>query len=193
MKANEIKSVEVTPTLKGTGVAPFNLNNNQLTHTDDVKYLGIHLDRRLPWLKHITTKRKQLDLKFRRLYWTTGRKSQLYLENKLLVYKAILKPIWAYGIQLWGSTSNCAIDILERFQSKVLRIITDAPWYVPNAVITRDVQVPTVRRAVRTYSVTYKQRLTDHPNRLASSLFQGPRYTRRLKRYYPEDLATRFN
>jgi hypothetical protein len=64
---------------------------------------------------------------------------------------------------------------------------------VPNAVITRDLQVPTVRQAVRTYSVTYRHRLTDHPNSLASSLLQRPRCTRRLKRYYPEDLATRFN
>jgi hypothetical protein len=153
----------------------------------------MHLDRRLTWCKHITTKRKQLDLKLRKPYWITGRKSQLSLDNKLLVYKAILKPVWTYGIQLWGSTSNSTIDILERFQSKVLRIITDALWYVPNAVITRDLQVPTVRQAVRTYSVTYRQRLTDHPNRLASSLLQEPRYTRRLKCYYPEDLATRFN
>jgi len=91
--------------------------------------------RKLTWRKHITTKRKQLDLKLRRLYWIIGRKSQLSLENKLLVYKAILKPIWTYGVQLWGSASNSNIDILERFQSKVLRIITDAPWCVPNTVI----------------------------------------------------------
>jgi hypothetical protein len=72
------------------------------------------------------------------LYWITGRKSQLSLENKLLVYKGILKPIWTYGVQLWGSASNSNIEILERFQAKVLRIITDAPWYVPNTVIKRD-------------------------------------------------------
>jgi len=31
---------------------------------------------------------------------------QLSLVNKLLVYKAILKPIWTYGVQLWESASN---------------------------------------------------------------------------------------
>ena len=51
------------------------------------------------------------------------RKSQLSLENKLLVYKVILKPVWAYGIQLWGTASNSNLEILERFQSKLLRII----------------------------------------------------------------------
>jgi len=79
--------------------------------------------------------------------------------QKLHVYKAILKPIWTCGIQLWGTASNSNIDILERFQSKVLRIITDAPWYVPNAVIKHDLQVPSVRQEVRTYSVTYHGRL----------------------------------
>jgi len=61
-----------------------------------------------------------------------GRKSQLSLENKLLVYKVILKPVWTYGNKLWGTASNSNLETLERFQSKVLRIITDAPWYVPN-------------------------------------------------------------
>jgi len=43
--------------------------------------------------------------------------------------------IWNFGVQLWGSASNSNLEILERFPSKVLRIMTDAPWYVPNAVI----------------------------------------------------------
>jgi hypothetical protein len=39
--------------------------------------------------------------------------------------------LWTYGIQHWGTTSNSNITILERFQSKVLRLIVNAPWYVP--------------------------------------------------------------
>jgi hypothetical protein len=61
--------------------------------------------------------------------------------NKLLIYKAILKPIWTYGIQLWGTASTSNIEILERFQSKALSMIVDAPWYVPNTVIRRDLQI----------------------------------------------------
>jgi hypothetical protein len=72
------------------------------------------------------------------MYWIIGHKSQLSLANKLLVYKAILKPMWTYGIQLWETASNSNIEILKRFQSKVLRIIADAPWYVPSAVIKHD-------------------------------------------------------
>jgi hypothetical protein len=63
------------------------------------------------------------------------------IPNKLLLYKSILKPIWTYGIQLWSTASTSNIEILERFQSKALRIIVDAPWYVPNNHICRDLQM----------------------------------------------------
>jgi hypothetical protein len=142
--------------------------------------------------KHISTKKKQLDLNLRKLYWIIGRKSELSLENILLMYKAILKPIWTYGVQFWGSASNSNIEILERFQSKVLRIITNAPRYVPNAVIKRDLKVLSVRQTLRNNSVTYRQRLDNHPNRPAESLFRRTQHNGRLKRYYPADLATIF-
>jgi hypothetical protein len=54
------------------------------------------------------------------MYWLLGRKSKLSINNKLLIYKVILKLIWTYGIQLWGTPSNSNIEILELFQSKVL-------------------------------------------------------------------------
>jgi len=63
---------------------------------------------------------------------------------------------------------------------------------VLNAVIKRDLKVLSVRQEVRDYSVTYRQRTDDHPNRLAKFLVQRTNYNRRLKRYYPADLATRF-
>jgi hypothetical protein len=140
IKANETKSTHVTFTLKRSS-CPVQLNSTYLIHTDNVKYLGIHLDRRLIWRKYITTKRKHLDLQFQKLYWILRWKSQLSLGNKLLVYKAIVKPILTYGVQLWGRASKSNIEILERFQSKFLRIITDAPWYVPNTMLRQVLSV----------------------------------------------------
>jgi hypothetical protein len=124
------------------------------------------------------------------LYWIIGRKSQLSVENKLLLYKVILKPIWSYGIQLWGIASTSNIEILERFQAKALRVITDAPWYIPNAMLHRDLRVSTVKHTVKNFSITYRRRVAQHPNRLTPPLIQGPSYPRRLKRKHPQDLQT---
>ena len=73
--------------------------NTELPVGNAIKYLGIHLDQNLNWKEHIIRKRKQVKLKDKDLYWLIGRKSPLSLENKLLLYKTIMKPIWTlrYG------------------------------------------------------------------------------------------------
>jgi hypothetical protein len=75
----------------------------------------MHLDKRLTWQKHMFTKRKHLDITLTKLYWLLGRRSKLNLSNKLLIYKVAIKPIWTYGIQLWGAASTTNIEILKRF------------------------------------------------------------------------------
>jgi hypothetical protein len=79
------------------------------------------------------------------MHWLLGRKSKLSTSNKIFIHKAILKQIWTYEIKLCATASTSNIEALERFQSKVLRMIVDAPWYVPNTVIQRDLQTPTVK------------------------------------------------
>jgi hypothetical protein len=78
--------------------------------------------------------------------------------------KGYLKPIWTCEIQLWGTASTSNIEILERFQSKALRMIVDAPRYVPNTVIRRDLQTRTVKEEIRRYSSQYSARLSAHRN-----------------------------
>jgi hypothetical protein len=34
--------------------------------------------------------------------WLMDKNSQLSLENKITIYKAIIKPVLTYGIDLWG-------------------------------------------------------------------------------------------
>jgi hypothetical protein len=125
------------------------------------------------------------------MYWLLGRKSKLSTSNKLLIYKTILRPIWTYGIQLWGTASTSNIEILERFQSKALRMIVDAPWYLPNTVIRRDLQTPTVKEEIRRYSSQYSASLSTHPNELIVNLIEL-QDNRRLRRHLPNDLPTRF-
>jgi hypothetical protein len=125
------------------------------------------------------------------MYWLLGRKSQLSLSNKLLPYKIILKPNWTYGIQLWGTASTSNIDILERFQSKTLRLTVDAPWYVPNTLIRRDLEMPSVKEEIRHYCSHYSARLTAHPNDLLLTLLEPPE-RKGLRRHLPNYLPPRF-
>jgi hypothetical protein len=157
-----------------------------------VKYLELHLDRHLTWNKHIFAKRKHLGITLSKMYWLLGHKSKLSISNTLLAYKVILKPIWTYGIQLWGSPSISNIEVRERFQGKVLRLITDAPWYVPNMVLRHDLQITSVKEEIQIFSAQYRDRLYTHPNNLAVHLTVPPDHSR-LRQHLPIDLPTRFN
>jgi hypothetical protein len=179
-KANETKSVHVTFTTRRETCPPVHINYVQIPQENHVKYLGRHLDRRLTWHTHIFVKPKQLGLSLTKMYWLLGRKSKLSTNNKLLIYKVTLKPIWTYGIQLWGTTCNSNIEILERFRSKVLRLIVDAPWYVSNSVIRKDLGIPTVKEEISRFSSHYDVRISVHPNELIASLNEPP-IRRRLR------------
>jgi hypothetical protein len=120
-----------------------------------LKYLGMHLDRRLTWAKHIKTKTKQLNQKAKQIHWLLGR-SKLSIESKLLPYKAILKPLWTYGIQLWGTDSNSNIEILQRFKSKTLRSILNSPWYINNPRIHEDLRMNTVLSEIKKWNTIRK-------------------------------------
>jgi hypothetical protein len=104
------------------------------------------------------------------MYWIIGRKSKLSLSNKLLLYKVILKPIWTYGIPLWGTASQ---SIIKRLQNKILRMVTDAPRYVPNHAIHTDLQIPTIREEITRLSTNYKAK-TEFPHHLRRALVRAP-------------------
>lgn len=58
IKINETKSAHVTFTTRRENCPPISLNNSEIPQADHVRYLGIHLDKRLVWRKHIFSKRK---------------------------------------------------------------------------------------------------------------------------------------
>jgi hypothetical protein len=93
--------------------------------------------------------------------------------------------------ELRPSYPHLNIEILQRFQSKALLMTVDAPRYVPNTVIRRDLHTPTVKEEISRYSSQYSARLSAHPNGLVVSLMELPD-NRRLRRHLPNDLPTRF-
>ena len=179
IKVNETKSVHVTFTLRKGNCPVISLNGEEVPQKDGYKYLGVHLDRRLTWKKHIDTKISEIRLKSRQLYWLLGKHSKLKLEYKLLLYKSMLKPIWQYGCQMWQTASSSLIEKIERNQNKLLRTITGAPWYVKNQNILKDLKMIPVKQTIENTRRRYTTKLRGHPNLLARKL--GKRTSSRLK------------
>ena len=188
IRTNESKSVQVTFTTREASCPPVQINGTSIPQASEAKYLGIYLDRKLNWKKHIFTKRKALGLQYRKLFWLLNRNSRLSIENKILLYHSILKPIWTYGIQLWGTAANSNLEILQRFQSKILRAIAKAPRYISNDQLHKEFNIKTVKEEISQKAQQYRTRINNHPNELASQLMNNPTIFRRLKRKAPQNL-----
>jgi hypothetical protein len=85
------------------------MNGNATPHSQTATYLGMTLDAKLRRKVHVI-KTEDLGLKYRKMYWLMGRRSALSTQhNTLLLYKHVLKPVWPYGIQLWGCTNRATL------------------------------------------------------------------------------------
>jgi hypothetical protein len=192
IKINESKSAHCTFTLRPRNCPTITLNNIPIPPTQNVRYLGLHLDRRLTWAHHIHTKRIALNNRSRQLRLLLTSK-HINLNNKILIYKLLLKPVWSYGIQLWGSAKPSNINKIQIFQSKCLRQITKAPFYVSNDTLHKDLSIPTVQLVAKTLYKRFHSNLSNHRNPLISNL-STPSIPgdpgRRLKRKWCRDLLT---
>jgi len=157
IKLNEQKCKHITFTLNRQTCPSLSLNNAQIRQVNDVTYLAVHLDRRLTWRRHIERKKVHLELKASSFHWIFNACSPLRLDYKVLLYNSTLKPIWTYGSQLWRKASSSNIDLIQRVQLKILRTITEAPWYIRNQNIHRDLGILTVKDEIDKQKASYKR------------------------------------
>ena len=191
IKINIDKCVQVTFTLRRRPTPRIFLNGQPIPTASKVKYLGLILDKRLTWRDHIMAKRLILNQRIKMLYRLVCPRSKLLLRFKLLLYKVIVRPIWSYGLQLFGSSKPSNVNKIQSFQSKFLRIITGAPFYVSNATLHNDLNIPFVADYTKTLYAAFFGKLHHHPNPKVSILHNRAfPELRRLRRRWSRDLLT---
>jgi hypothetical protein len=187
IRINETKSLHVTFTMRKGQCPAVHINNTEIPQSSTVRYLGLHLDSRLTWKQHIAKKRRQIDQKVKDLHWIIGSNTNTSLDSKVLIYKTIIRPIWTYGIELWGCASKSNIAIMQRRQSRILRMITNAPWYVTNQTLHEDLNVLFIKDIIQEKSLKHYDKLGHHSNTLLQPLLDQHQQ-RRLKKLWPADL-----
>ena len=151
--------------------------------------MGLNIDAKLKGKEHVKKKTEEVKLKYRSMYWLLGRNSHLTIKNKVLVYQNVLKPIWTYGLQLWGCTKESNYKGLQVLQNRVLRNIVNAPWYIRNSDLHKELQVRTVKEEIKKIAKSHEDRLHKHPNVEVLQLLDNKDLVRRLKRIKPFELV----
>ncbi|GBN27534.1 hypothetical protein AVEN_202378-1 [Araneus ventricosus] len=107
---------------------PLQIFGHPVPFVSEYKYLGLILDTKLNFDSHI----QRAVTKARNSSSALGRlippKSTLAIKHKLLLYKAIVRPIMLYGSPIWGTTSIRNLRKPQVFQNQQLKRIVNAPW-----------------------------------------------------------------
>lgn len=188
IQPNCTKSARIDFALRQHGCSPSAINGQLIPMGDEVKYLGLTLDKRLTWKPHIKSKCTELKIRFRSLFWLLRARNKLSIHNKRLLYVTVIRPIWTYGIPVWGYCADTNLELLQRRQNIMLRKMVGAPFYVRNETLHSDLQINPVKEVVKKHLATYERRLHRHPNTLAIQLLEEPP-CRRLKRRMPLDMV----
>lgn len=110
-------------------INPLIVNGAAIHQKTAAKYLGIMLDDRLSFHKHISYTLSRTFSAQQKLYPLTCAKSPLSPYNKLLIYKCIIRPALTYGAPIWCSISDTQRKRLQVFQNRILRGVLSASKY----------------------------------------------------------------
>lgn len=151
------------------------------------KYLGVHLDQRLTWGIHINTKINDCHNKMRLLYSILNRNTPLKIECAMLIYKSVLRVALMYTCVVWGTASKTHINKLQILQNKVLRLATNAPWFIRNDQLHQELNMTHIQDFIKTTAKKFFNDLNICPATEHYTL--GQRSTNlRLKPRLPQDM-----
>jgi hypothetical protein len=105
--------------------------NSAIPWTTSVKYLGLLIDSKLLFTKHLQATLHKATGIFHKIFPLLACDSALSVPNKLLLFKSLLRPIITYAAPIWSSTSLTNYRRLQVFQSKCLRVIGNLPRRTP--------------------------------------------------------------
>jgi hypothetical protein len=99
-----------------------------------------------------------------------NRRSELSIRNGVLLYKQLIRPLMDYACPVWRSAARTHVRRLQVLQSKCLRLVTGAPWYLSNRQIHEDLGVPLFADHVIALTTSFDSRLPDVRNPLVQQL-----------------------
>ncbi|GFX81291.1 RNA-directed DNA polymerase from mobile element jockey [Trichonephila clavipes] len=171
-----------------------NIFNQSVPWVTEYKYLGLILDIKLNFFKQIRSAHQKAAGMRCTLNCLVFPKSKLALRHNVLLYKAILRPIMLYASPIWAGAAVTHLKRLHTFQDIQLRRAANAPWFVRNEVLHKDLNVPPLLNFIKKQSENFFNRLPQISN---ESIREIPAYDYSIpsssKRPRAQFLITRIN
>lgn len=147
------------------------LNNNEIEWQDDIKYLGMILDKKLTFKKHCAYSNERAQKYIRILYPLINRRSHLNIHNKSIIIKCIFRPMLLYSGEVWGICAEAHIKHLQITQNKLLKLIHNLPHHYNTAHLHSLCNINTIEETLYILKHKFTQNCHYSDNILISSLY----------------------
>lgn len=147
IRINNSKTENIIFTRKRTDLritSPIKIQNLLINPTEKVKYLGIHLDKRLNFNTHLNSAINKGHGAIKSLYPLINKNSKMSIHNKKLIYTSMIRPIITYASPVSSNISKTKMLKLQRFQNKCLRLILNTDNYTPIDWMHLVLDIPTI-------------------------------------------------
>ena len=147
------------------------IGGHKLNRETQTKYLGLIIQDDLKWNSHINIVIKKLNRFIPMLYNT---RKFLNKEQQLTIFKALIFPIFNYGIELYGNSTNYMLHQLQNVQNKILKIIYMKPLRTSTLSIHNESKILlvkdnyTIRLLLLIHKLSYDK--TDVPKELRNCI-----------------------
>lgn len=145
-------------------------NNTQIHFSNNVKYLGVHLDKKLNFSHHIKSVCEKAIICSRSLYPFLARKSKLSTKNKMILYTQVIRSIITYGCPIWCKAAKTHLKKLQIIQNKNLKIINDLPMRFNTISLHENLNFSTIAQFIDQFCCSFYEKCIQSPYTLISEI-----------------------
>jgi len=160
---------------------PLKINSTPITYQNTAKYLGLLLDPKLNFKRHITATKSKTTAALNSISPLLRSKS-FPLRCRIHLITACILPIITYSSPAWSYIGDPTIRPLSQLYSRALKKAIHAPWYVNYNIIHQDLQKPKLKEIIQNLNVNYFHRITSHPNPLIAASSKPQPKSAKIKR-----------
>jgi len=162
-----------TKMIKTMNEDTISFDNKTFNWSDNVRYLGVMLDRKLTFKNHIENSIvKAKSLAFKTLYCLLRKGNKMHTSQKLHIYRAIIRPVMSYACPIFVNAAKTHLRKIQIVQNSILRMALNVKWdsYTSNEKIHEESNVPFIDEFFEKLTNQFYDKCTNHSNNLINSL-----------------------
>jgi hypothetical protein len=173
LSANPQKCVQMTFSRRPkAGIGnPIFYGNTELKNVDHTKFLGVILDKRLTWSRHIKYSTDKAKAAAAALGPLLHHRSKLSLKTKITLYKSNLKPLLSYASPVWLMAAKKHLMKIQSTENIIIRKLVSAPWYIRNRDLRKDLHICPILNELKANLISFKKSLSRTENCLIENLW----------------------